>query len=69
MVITDFVSFFEKKVIVKLKDGATFVGIFTGAINDFDSSSGKDEIELYIDKDFVVLEIPEIDTISEVHDG
>lgn len=59
---------FETKVKVITKDNAENIGIITGVVNGFDTSSGKDEIELDMDTHYLGIEISDIkaiETLSE----
>lgn len=67
MTMFDFKEYFdfETKVKITTNDGKEYVGIIVGVNNDFDTASGKDEIELDIGNDsygFVII----IDDIVKV---
>lgn len=66
MEMADFKDLFFKKIAVTLKSGETVAGLLTGVENDFDTSSGKDEIELAIGEYDLALEIDEIETVEEL---
>lgn len=66
MKMADFKDLFFKNIAVTLKSGETVTGLLTGVENDFDTSSGKDEIELAIGEDDLSLEIDEIESVEEL---
>ena len=65
MEMIDFKDLFFKKITVTLKDGEKITGVLTGVENDFDTNSGKEEIELAVDDYDIGLEIAEIESVQE----
>lgn len=55
---------FETKVKITTKDNKESVGIITGVINNFDTSSGEDEIELDMATHYLGIAIPDIKSIE-----
>lgn len=59
-------DFIEKKVILTDIDGQKFIGIITNTESQFDTPSGKEEIELYTGKVFYGIPFDEIKTIIAI---
>lgn len=58
---------YRKKVVVKLEDGKRFVGFITNTESEFDTSSGKMEIELWTGKVWYGLPIDEIVEVIQIN--
>lgn len=58
------VEYLEKDTRIILKDGKTFEGFLSNTVSEFDTSSGKDEVELITGLYEVGIPIDEIDSIS-----
>ena len=57
---------YRKKVVVKLEDGKHFIGFITNTESEFDTSSGKMEIELWTGKVWYGLPIDEIVEVIQI---
>ncbi len=60
----DLKKYIDKKVRVIFTDGQTLHGDFTSIVPDYDTDSGKDEMELYIGGAFIQTPIDEVKSIS-----
>ena len=60
MTIFDFKDYFEKIIEVTTTDDKTFRGKLTGFDDAIDTSSGQDEIELYVDDCYIGIDVPSI---------
>ncbi len=59
-------KFIEKKIILTDIDGKKIRGVITNTESEFDTSSGKPEIELYTGKVYVGIPFDEINNIIEI---
>lgn len=66
MTYEDISSYIGKKVVLTDVDGKRFRGVITNTESEFDTSSGKEEIELDTGKVYYGIPIDEIDKILEV---
>ena len=68
MTINNVWAFFDLKtpVKVKTKDGDETIGVITGVENEFETESGKDEIELDVGNYYLSIEISDIISIEKV---
>lgn len=60
----DLAPYFEKKVSLSLK----FEGVFTSLIPDYDTDSGKAEVEIFSDHTYFVIPIDEVETITKLEE-
>lgn len=59
-------KYIDEKVIVTVKSGRQFQGTLTNIESEFDTESGKEEIELYGEDVSYGIPIEDIDIISEI---
>lgn len=59
-------GFLHKKIIVTDIDGNHIKGIFTNTVSEYDTSSGKEEVELDAGKVYYGIPIDEIEKIIEI---
>lgn len=64
----DFAPYFEKQVSLSLIDGKKFEGVFTSLIPDYDTDSGKAEVEIFSDHTYFVIPIDEVKTITKLEE-
>ena len=64
MTVFDLKDYFEKKIRVITLDGKSFEGILSGFEDALDSSSGKDEIELYVGECYIDIDVPSIEYVK-----
>ena len=67
MVIKDFVKYIDKKVLIMLADGREVVGELDSIAPDYDTESGKDELELFIEGAYMTVPIDEVKSINALH--
>lgn len=62
----DFEKYLEKKIRVKFVDGQELVGELDSVVPDYDTESGKDEIELFVggQKPYVLAPVDEVDSVE-----
>ena len=63
----DLAPYFEKKVSLSLID-VKFEGVFTSLIPDYDTDSGKAEVEIFSDHTYFVIPIDEVETITKLEE-
>lgn len=63
-----FGAIFRKKVSLSLIDGKEFEGVFTSLIPDYDTDSGKAEVEIFSDHTYFVIPIDEVETITKLEE-
>ncbi|MCR4889754.1 hypothetical protein [Ruminococcus flavefaciens] len=68
MTIFDFKEYFEKIIEIITTDGKTYKGKVTGFDDAIDTSSGQDEIELYIGDCYVSVDVPSIKSFKLISD-
>lgn len=59
-------DYIGKKAVVTIKNGKKFKGVITNTESEFDTASGKEEIELDVGKAFYGIPIDEIKTVLEI---
>lgn len=59
-------KFIDKKVILTDIDGKMFRGVITNTESEFDTLSGKPEVELYTGKIYIGIPFDEIENIIEI---
>lgn len=64
MIAKDFEKYIDKKVFVMLTDGRGIAGELDSVAPDYDTGSGKDELELFIDGAYVVVPVNEVMSIE-----
>ncbi len=64
MIAKDFEKYIDKKVLIMLTDGRGFAGELDSVAPDYDTESGKDELELFMDGAYVVFPVDEIKSIE-----
>lgn len=67
MVIKDFEKYIDKKVLIMLTDGREVVGELDSITPDYDTESGKDELELFIEGAYMTVPIDEVKHIDALH--
>ncbi|GEM_PF-5872361 len=68
MTIFDFKDCFEKQIEVLSTDGKIYRGKLTGFEDKEDTSSGEDEIELYVGDCFIGIDVPHIKSFKLISD-
>ena len=66
MIAKDFEKCIEKKVLVMLTDGRGIAGELDSIAPDYDTESGKDELELFIEGAYIVVPVDEVESIKMV---
>lgn len=66
MIAKDFEKYIEKKVLVMLTDGRGIAGELDSIAPDYDTESGKDELELFIEGAYIVVPIDEVKSIKTI---
>lgn len=66
MIAKDFEKYIEKKVLVMLTDGRGIAGELDSIAPDYDTESGKDELELFIEGAYIVVPVDEVESIKMV---
>lgn len=64
MTMFDFKEYFEKRIRVLTSEGKKYEGVLSGFENGFDSSSGEDEIELYVGDCCIDIDISSIKSVE-----
>lgn len=64
MIAKDFERYIDKKVLIMLTDGRGFAGELDSVAPDYDTESGKDELELFIDGAYIVVPVDEVKSIE-----
>jgi hypothetical protein len=64
MTYADMQKYFEKRVMITTLEDEVFVGTVTGFDDALDTDSGNDEVELFIEKYFVCIEIPDVKSVK-----
>lgn len=64
MIAKDFEKYIDKKVLVMLTDGRGIAGELDSVAPDYDTESGKDELELFVDGAYVVVPVDEVMSIE-----
>lgn len=67
MTYDDIKDYIGKKVVLTDIDGKKFRGVITNTESEFDTESGKEEIELDTEKIFYGIPIDEIKSVMEIH--
>ena len=68
MTIFDFKDYFEKMIEVTTTENKTFKGKLTGFDDAIDTSSGQDEIELYVGDCYIGVDVPSIKSFKLISD-
>ena len=63
----DLAKYIKKKVSLSLID-VKFEGVFTSLIPDYDTDSGKAEVEIFSDHTYFVIPIDEVETITKLEE-
>nr|DAX90657.1 MAG TPA: Protein of unknown function (DUF2642) [Caudoviricetes sp.] len=66
MIAKDFEKYIEKKVLVMLTDGRGIAGELDSIAPDYDTESGKDELELFIEGAYIAVPIDEVKSIKTI---
>lgn len=66
MIAKDFEKYIEKKVLVMLTDGRGIAGELDSIAPDYDTESGKDELELFIEGAYIVVPVDEVESIKTI---
>lgn len=64
MITKDFEKYIDKKVLIMLTDGRGFAGELDSVAPDYDTESGKDELELFMDGAYIVVPVDEVKSIE-----
>lgn len=64
----DLAPYFEKKFHYLWLIGKKFEGVFTSLIPDYDTDSGKAEVEIFSDHTYFVIPIDEVETITKLEE-
>lgn len=64
MIAKDFEKYIDKKVLIMLTDGRGFAGELDSVASDYDTESGKDELELFIGGAYIVVPVDEVKSIE-----
>lgn len=64
MIAKDFEKYIDKKVLIMLTDGRGFAGELDSVAPDYDTESGKDELELFIGGAYIVVSVDEVKSIE-----
>lgn len=62
----DFEKYMDKKVHVICTDGQSIIGELDSVAPDYDTESGKDELEIFIEGVYLVIPIDEVEYIEIV---
>lgn len=66
MEIKELERYIEKKILVVLTDGRKIIGEFDSVAPDYDTESGKDELELFVGGIYITVPIDEVKNIKMV---
>lgn len=66
MILKDLKKYIDKKVLVMLSDGRDVIGELDSIAPDYDTESGKDELELFIEGVYIVVPIDEVKSIKTI---
>lgn len=66
MTLKDLKEYIDKKVLVMLADGRDVIGELDSIAPDYDTESGKDELELFIEGAYIAVPIDEVKSIKTI---
>jgi hypothetical protein len=66
MILRDLKEYIDKKVLVMLADGRDIIGELDSIAPDYDTESGKDELELFIEGAYIAVPIDEVKSIKTI---
>ncbi|WP_270302274.1 hypothetical protein [Baileyella intestinalis] len=64
MMTKDFEKYIDKKVLVMLSDGRGIVGELDSIAPDYDTESGKDELEIFVEGAYIVVPVDDVESVK-----